>query len=355
AVALLSHAAQRPVNPPGLMPVWRKLGPKLLGRPARPALWVEVEPLEVPGPPHDPLNRGPTRTLALRKALVVSARPRGRPSACELTGTEAIGALLRHALRGTALEFIPSGNEAQAIEARLVRLARRCAQSTATRPIAVEAGGSILLGDARGVARYSGAAFARRPRRALCDPEAPDLGAAVTLGHELRCSPAQLECLVWTDVAGQAQLLTTDARGWFFRESVAAGDLEAHLEEAQRLLRTQPASALSVRVAEDVARTTLASAPAPAPTVTLSISGSLPHRLSVELDGERFGGAEALGWDAAASAVLSRWPPLVEGVIRVAAIDVAVNGLAASALERLYVRALVQRKLRTHMRLLSRT
>lgn len=355
ALSLVGHAWGSGVVPRGLAPVWRKVAPKLTKAPRHKTLWLEVEPRARPSQPADPLNRGPSRELGLAATLVVALRPRGRPTGRLLTAEQTTPLLLQEAVRGTALGFVPGDAEAQPLEARLLRIARRCKGVTAARPIAVQAGGAVFVVNPDGVERREGRVFARRPVRCALDAEAPDFGVEVTQGRDVRVGPNQVECLVWSDDGLRARVLTADSRGWVLREAVPIELVERHLTEAQQLLRAHPMSALSVRVAPSMSSLGLLRRDVLTPAVAVRVSGELPFRLELEVDGERFGARNRWGWKAAASAVLAHWPPGVMGEVHFQDIDVSIDGVRASGLWRLYVRSLARRRLSAHIESLSHT
>ncbi|MEW6433355.1 MAG: hypothetical protein AB1730_17765 [Myxococcota bacterium] len=354
ALALLGHLLGRPVAPPSAPGRWGKLVPHLVVAPERRTLLLDITPQDVPGPPFDPLNRGPERRLALSGALLVSLAPGRRPSAREVSAAVLPRLVLREALAGTHLDFVARGTEAQSLEARLTRLARRVRTQVPRRPMAVELGGEVLLVSADGVGRYREASFARRPVRCGFDPEAPDFGADATQGRDVPSSP-QLQCLAFTVDDATARLLTVDEEGWILRETVPLAHAEGWLDEAQALLRSEPQAALSVRAADAMMRAAMTRPGPAAPDVVVSLHGRLPFGLELELDGERYGGPGQLPWSAAALAVLSRWPLGVRGRVRFAAVDVWAGEEPASGLLRLYARSVAMRRLSSHIEVLTRT
>ncbi|MEW5738131.1 MAG: hypothetical protein AB1938_04360 [Myxococcota bacterium] len=354
ALALLGQVLGRPVAPAPAPPEWKKLAPRLLAPASRRTLVLDVAPLDVPGPPYDPLNRGEGRRLALSGGLLVSLKPRGRPSAREVRAVEVARLFLREALAGTQLDFVARGTEVQSLEARLTRLARRVRAQVPTRPMAVEVGGDVVVVAQDGFKQHPEPSFARRPVRCAFDPEAPDFGADATQGRDVPAGP-QLQCFAWCDDEKTARLLTTDDAGRVLRETVPLVHAEAWLSEAQALLRAEPQAALSVRAANGMTRAALALPPALAPDVVVALKGRLPFGLELELDGERYGGPSALPWSAAALTILSKWPPGVRGRICFAAVDVLAGEEPASGLLRLYARSLALRRLNTHIEALTRT
>lgn len=354
ALALLGHVLGRPVAPTPAPAEWKKLAPRLLAPAARRTLVLDVTPLDVPGPPYDPLNRGEGRRLALSGGLLVSLKPQRRPSAREVRAVEVPRLVLKESLAGTQLDFVARGAEAQSLEARLTRLARRVRAQVPARPLAVEVGGDVVVVSPDGFRQHSEPTFARRPVRCAFDPEAPDFGVDATQGREVRSSP-QLQCLAWSDDEKTARLLTTDEAGYVLRESVPLLHAEAYLSEAQALLRAEPQAALSVRATNGLTRAALTLPSTPAPNVVVTLQGRLPFGLELELDGERYGGPSLLSWHAAALAVLSRWPLGVRGRVCFAAVNVLTEDEPASGLLRLYARSLALRRLHTHIEALTRT
>lgn len=353
ALALLGHALGRPVAPPPAPERWTKLAPRLAEPPARRALVLDLVPLDIPGPPFDPLNRGPDRRLAFTGALLVSLAPGRRPSAREVRAGHLPRLVLSEALAGTQLDFVARGPDAQSLEARLTRLARRVRAQATRRPIAAEVGGDVLLVSADGFRRHGERQFARRPVRCAFDPEAPDFGVEATQGREVTSS-RELQCLAFTDDGLTAQLLTVDEAGSILREVVPLAWAEAWLAETQELLRAEQ-GALSVRAADGLTRAAMTVSEPGAPDVVVTLGGRLPFGLELEVDGERYGGRSPLPWSAAALAVLSRWPMGVRGRVRFAAVDVLSGDEPAVGLHRLYARSLALRRLNTHIERLTRT
>jgi hypothetical protein len=355
ALALLSNVVGRPVAPAPAPAQWRKLVPRLMDAPARRALVLDVVPLDVPGPPDDPLNRGEGRRLAMAGGLVVTLKPGARPSAREVRAVDVPRLVLRESLAGTQLDFVQRGTEAQSLEARLTRLARRARAQVPQRPFAVELGGEVLLVSGDRFRHFGEPTFARRPVRCAFDPEAPDFGVEVTQGREVPAG-RQLQCLAWTEDPSTARLLTTDEGGWVLREKVPLAHAEKWLTEAQELLRAEPPAALSVRATDALTRAALTARTPSAPEVVVTLRGRLPFGLELELDAERYGGPGQLPWSAAALAILSRWPLGVRGRVRFDAIDVTLlDGEPAGGLLRLYARSLAMRRLYTHIEALTRT
>lgn len=355
ALAVLSNVLGRPVAPPPAPAEWRKLVPRLMDTPARRVLVLDVSPLDVPGPPYDPLNRGEGRRLAMAGGLLVSLKPGARPSAREVRAVEVPRLVLKETLDGTQLDFVARGTEVQSLEARLTRLARRARAQVPHRPMAVELGGDVLVVSRQGFKHHAEPAFARRPVKCTFDPEAPDFGVDATQGRDVPSSP-QLQCLAWTDDDRTARLLTTDEAGWVLRETVPLAYAEKWLTEAQALLRAEPQAALSVRAANAMTRAALTVPTPAAPEVVVTLRGRLPFGLELELDGERYGGYGQLPWSAAALTILSRWPLGVRGRVRFDAIDVTLPGdEPVSGLMRLYARSLATRRLYTHIEALTRT
>lgn len=353
-LALLGNVLARPVAPPPAPREWAKLVPRLIEPSERRTLVFDLTPADVPGPPFDPLNRGPGRRLAIAGALLVSLAPGRRPSAREIRAVDVPRLVLTETLAGTHLEFVARGTEAQSLEARLTRLARRVRTQVPLRPVAIELGGDVLVVSAKGFRQHAEPTFARRPVRCAFDPEAPDFGVDASQGREVPSSP-QLQCLAFADDDGTTRLLTMDDAGWILRETVPQAWAEDWLTEAQQFLRAEPQAALSVRAANTLTRSSLTLHSAPAPDVIVTLRGQLPFGLELELDGERYGGRAELPWSAAALTVLSRWPLGVRGRVRFAAVDVTVGDEPVTGLLRLYARSLALRRLNTHIEALTRT
>ncbi|MBL8918654.1 MAG: hypothetical protein JNJ54_07340 [Myxococcaceae bacterium] len=358
ALTLVSHVLERPWVPASGAATWRRMTTRLTEPIARKSLVIKVTPRPLDGPPYDPLNRGRWRDVAFDKSLVISLRPRGRPSAREVEPHDLPLLVIRETLAGSAIDFAAHDTDAQSVEARLTRLARRVRATVPHgKTLAVELAGFVYSVDQQRMKKVPFECFARRPVKVVLDFEAPDLGAAASQSREVSGVPGQLQCLVWTGDDPIAHVLYLEETGLVFREEVPLVNVEAHVSEAQRLLRAGDACALAVRAADEAVMQALQTTGVP--DVALSISGNLPFDLEVELDGERYGGKSKLSWAAAALATTAKWPLGTRGRIVIEHLDITVGRGAderpPSGLERLVARALVLRRLDAHIRALTRT
>lgn len=358
ALTVISHVLERPWVPPGGHGTWRRLTTRLTEPVARRSLVIKVQPRPLDGPPYDPLNRGRWRDVAFDRSLVVSLRPRGRPSARDVEPHQLPVMVIRETLAGSAIDFAAHDTDSQSVEARLTRLARRVRATVPHgKTLAVELAGFVYLVSQERLKKVPFECFARRPLKVSLDFEAPDLGAPASQSREVPAVPGQIQSLVWSGEDSTAHVLYLDETGLIFREEVPLPNVEAHLSEAQRLLRAGTTCALAVRAADEAVMQALATTGVP--DVPLTIRGNLPFDLEVELDGERYGGKTKLSWAAAALATTAKWPLGTRGRIVVEALDITVGRGAderpPSGLERLVARALVLRKLDAHIRALTRT
>jgi hypothetical protein len=329
---------------------WRAVIARLGQARDRPTLLLAVEPSGSSGPPFDPLNRGPERAIGFPGALAVRMAPGRRPSGRVLTGEQAVARLVRETLAGHAVEVVPARTEAHPVAARLAQLGALVREGGRRAPVALEAGGEVLLVRRGRLRRFPLARFAARPRTFVPDPDAPDLALSpgerrpVGLG-----GPSVIECRAQLVDDLRAAVLYADSARGQLREIVFLADLEEHLREARTLLQAaDPAAVLAVRLSEDLepAIRRLGRAGTPLP---IAIRGRLPHDLQVEVGGERHGGSSATGWGHAARALLARWPKGGEARLAVSAVTVAAGGGRAGGLLALYARSAALRRLRVHL------
>jgi len=332
-------------------PPWRALAGRLAPRRERPTLLLVVEPAVPSGPPYDPLNRGPERLLGFPGALEVRLTPGRRPAARVLTGDEAVERLVAQALAGEAVEVVPSRAEAHPVAARLGQVAALLRERRAGVPVALEAGGRVLLPGPAGLRRFPLHRFLARPRAFVPDPDAPDLALAPGERRPAGLSGAGLvECRAALLDDQRASVLYQDAAHGWFREEVFLVELEEHLREVRAVLsQAAPDAVLAVRLSDGV-EPALRRVGRAGAAVPVAVRGQLPFDLQVEVGGERYGGTSGhLGWRAAALAVLSRWPRRGEGRLAVNAVTVQARGRRGVGLVALYARSVALRRLRRLM------
>jgi hypothetical protein len=347
ALSLLSAAALEAVLEHA-EPPWRALAGRLAPRRERPTLLLVVEPAIPSGPPFDPINRGPTRALGFPGALEVRLGPGRRPVGRVLTGDEAVDRLVREVLAGTAVEVVPSRSEAHPVAARLTQLAALVRDVPGRVPVALEAGGRVLLARGTTLRRFPLDRFLARPRTFLPDPDAPDLALAPGERRPVGLSSAGLvECRASLVDDQRAAVLYTDAAQGWFREVVFLSELEEHLRDARTVIQqAAPGAMLAVRLSDGVepALRRVGRAGSPVP---VAVRGQLPHDVQVEVGGERYGGTTgAAGWHEAAMAVLARWPRSGDGRLSVNAVTVQACGKRGVGLLALYARSVALRRLR---------
>ncbi|MFT3915748.1 MAG: hypothetical protein QM704_17035 [Anaeromyxobacteraceae bacterium] len=310
ALTVLAQAVPEPMveftEPP-----WRALVARLAQRRERGTLLLVVEPAVPSGPPFDPLNRGPARLLGFPGALAVTLAPGRRPSARVLTADQAVDRLVREALHGGAVEVVPARSEAHPVAARLAQLAALAREGAEPRavPVALEAGGRVLVPRGRTVRRYALDPFTVRPRAFLPDPDAPDLALAPGERRPFSLAgPSVIECRAQLVDELRAAVLYADAHRGVLRELVFVEELEEHLRESRAVLQqADPNTVLAVRLSEDVEPAVRRLARGAQP-VAVAVRGRLPHDLEVEVGGERYGGHSFLRWRHAAAALVDRWP-----------------------------------------------
>lgn len=351
ALSLLSAAALEPVLEHA-EPPWRALAGRLAQRRDRATLLLVVEPASPSGPPFDPINRGPGRAIGFPGALQVRLVPGRRPSGRVLTGDETLARLVREVLAGTAVEAVAARSEAQPVAVRLTQVATLVRDAGARNPVALEAGGRVVMPRDGRVFTYPLARFLGRPRVFIPDPDAPDLtlspGERRPVGIS---SPGVIECRASLLDDQRASVLYTDAqRGWF-REQVLLSELEEHLKDTRAVLQQADASAiLAVRLSEDVEPALRRVGRAGVP-VTVAVRGQFPHDLQMEVGGERFGGTTSgNSWSDGAVAVLSRWPRSGEARLSVNGLTVQCGGRRAVGLMALHARSVVLRRVRFFLR-----
>ncbi len=329
-------------------PPWRALAGRLAQRRERPTLLLVVEPAIPSGPPFDPLNRGPQRALGFPGALELRLGPGRRPVGRVLTGDEAVDRLVREVVAGAAVEVIPSRSEAHPVAARLTQLAALVRDVPGQVPVALEAGGRVLLPRPGRPRHFPLDRFLARPRTFVPDPDAPDLALAPGERRPVGLRAAGLvECRASLLDEARAAILYTDAAQGWFRETVFLAELEEHLRDARSLLLQASAGAmLAVRLSDGV-EPALRRTGRPGAPVAVAVRGQLPHDLQVEVGGERYGGTTgAEGWRSAARAVLARWPRGGEGRLSVNSVTIQAGGRRGAGLLALYARSVALRRLR---------
>jgi hypothetical protein len=335
----------------GLDATWREVGRQLV----RPREHSTLMVLVVsgggarPGPPMDLLNRGPERDLEFDGALAVLLVPGRRPSGSMLAAAETVQAVIRRAQAGASLEMLAASSAARPVAARLARIAALLRDPSMTGPVAIEAGGRVLVAHGTGTRTFPLERFATRPRVFTPDPDAPDISISTGERQSLRSrQPGVVQCRVVAVSAQAAALLYADDSGAHLREEVPLAELEERLRDAREIVRAAtPQAALAVGLSEDLEPAVRRAGP-PGERIEVVVSGALPF-VEVEIAGGRFGGASPLGWGAAAEALLASWPAGGEGMLGVSAVTATARGARLPPLLALYAGSLARRRLRTHL------
>ncbi len=333
---------------------WKALGDRLAKGTEKRTLLLAVEGAPAMGSPHDPLNRGPDRAFGFGDMLVVTLRPGGRPCARRLTPLKAVETLVTEASRGTLVDAVAVSGDATPATARLIRVANLARTTNVTAPLALEAGGQVLLLGPERVRRYPLRSFAARPRRCAPDPEAPDLSPWAE--DKITQSPFGgnqliITCHVSRIGDEQAAILYLDPQGYQLHEEVPLLGLEGYLNDAQNILRARPSPMLlmirySKEIEAAVGRYGLTGTEAKVP---FEVGGQLPFGLQVTMGGETFGTGAQLGWEAAAQSVLSAMPSGAHGLLCCKGVNVDIWGRPAVGLARLYARWTAWRRLKLHV------
>ncbi|HEX7487942.1 MAG TPA: hypothetical protein VF341_03505, partial [Anaeromyxobacteraceae bacterium] len=302
-----------------------------------------------PGPPLDLLNRGPARTLEFDGALSVLLAPGRRASGRMLAAEEAVRTVLMRAPGGASLEIVAAHTAARPVAARLAQIAALLRDPSLPGPIAVEAGGRVLIAHGRGVKCYPLARFAARPRVFTPDRDAPDISICTGERQGRRLHAAGVvQCRVVLWGPGRAALLYADGGGAHLREEVGLAELEERLSDSRLIMReSHPPAVLAVRLSDGF-ELVLRRAGPPGPRMEVAVRGALPF-VEVEIEGERFGGRAPLGWRAAAEALLARSPVGSDGLVAVRSVRVSAGGVGAGPLLSLYAASVARRRLRTHL------
>ncbi len=335
----------------GLDSTWREVG-RQLGRPREHATLMMVLVSgggARPGPPMDLLNRGPERALEFDGALAVLLVPGRRPSGSMLSAAEAVHAVIRRAQAGASLEMLAASSAARPVAARLARIAAMLRDPPVTGPVAIEAGGRVVVAHGPGTRTFPLARFAARPRVFTPDPGAPDISISTGERQGPRSRPpGVVQCRVVALNAHTAALLYADDAGAHLREEVPFSELEERMRDAREIVRAAtPPAALAVGLSEDLEPAVRRAGP-PGARLGVLVSGALPF-VEVEIAGERFGGASPLGWGAAAEALLARWPAGGEAMLGVSAVTATARGARLPPLLALYAGSVARRRLRTHL------
>jgi hypothetical protein len=234
------------------------------------------------------------------------------------------------------------------VAARLTQVAGLVRDASAGKPVALEAGGRVLMPRGGRVFRYPLDRFVSRPRTFVPDPDAPDL--ALSPGERRPvglASAGVVECRASLVDEDRASVLYTDVqRGWL-REVVFLSELEEHLKDSRAVLQqADPTALLALRLSDGVEPALRRVGRAGDP-VHVAVRGQYPHDLQAEIGGERFGGCTGgRSWREGARAVLAKWPRTGTGRISVNALTVQVGGRRAVGLLALYARSVVLRRLR---------
>ncbi|HWV37333.1 MAG TPA: hypothetical protein VN033_02535 [Vulgatibacter sp.] len=334
-----------------LGPFWLTVLARLAENRSKPVLLLEVDMADVEGPPHDPLNRGPSRVNALRDPLLVLLRPSGKPSARRLSPREAVFALVRHARAGDDVEVIGGSGTGQAAAARLERLAQLCASAQdQSLPVTLEVGGEVLLLEPAGRIRtFNLHGFAHRPRLCIPDPAAPDLAGSVGRQATTRRHGATVECEVMRLDDEHAALLYYDGKGRYLREVIPLGHLEDRVQEVQAILRlSSPPTFLTVRVADDLDSRRVAP-PADRP-LAVRVEGDAAWGLRFHLQDRAYGHEATLGWRDAAAWIVENTAAPLQVRLSFTFTGLRMAGKEANGFDLLYARSVVARRLRIHIR-----
>jgi len=348
--ALSVLAAAAPELAGALEPPWRAVAARLGERRDRPVLILVVEPARHTEPPFDPINRGPERSIGFPGALAVWLVPGRRPAGRVFTGEEAVERLIVAIRSGFTIEVIPARAEAHPVAARLAQISGLVRVTRRTIPVALEAGGRVLVPCGELLLQYSLDRYTFRPRVFVPDPDAPDLALAPGERRpKALSSPGIIECRAMLLDETRAAILYADAAGARMREVVFVGHLEEHLRSTRQLLQAiDPSAALAVHLSDDVEPAVRRGGPASAPLV-VAVRGRMPRGLEVEVDGERYGGASGRTWTSAARALIRAWPRSGEARIDVNSVTVAADGRRVDGLLALWARSAVLRRLRQHL------
>jgi hypothetical protein len=335
ALALLGEARGTKAAATGM---WIPLAAELAK--GRPFCALSIGARSLPGPPFDPLNRGPERELCVKDSLLVRSRPGRRPTAATLPGREAVLRLAAAAQRREHIEIFAQTPEAQPAVARLARIAALLSSGRAS---ACEVGGEILFAVNGRLRRTKPARFLSRPQFCLVDPEAPDLAFSPERPQDVRTAAAIVQCRV--ELRGEtAVLLYEDSRGARLRETVPLPSLEAYLEETQAMLRVlTPPCALAVRASHELEQA-VRTFTAPPRLATVVIAGTLPGPITIEISGRTFSGAG----DAAAMQISADWP-----VGKAGRVSTRFQPGRADPLLALYTRSSVLRRLQSRLARIS--
>jgi hypothetical protein len=352
--ALALRAAAQRTPPPGKSPLADLIEARLARSVQTRVFFLVVEHAVQPGPPFDPLNRGPERRLGLQSATAVWLRPGSRPSARRLRPQEAVPLLCRAALAGMEIEVVPLTAPAALAAARLLRVAAFARRGQAL-PVAIESGGEVLLGGKGRVRKFGLRRFGVRPVLCQVDPEAFDLALSPErAGRQMSglANPGLVESRVYQVSDALACVLTCDSAGRLLREEIRLAQVEDHLRELREVLRAAtPPAMLAVRLADQL-ETVLRMHQRLLPPLPIAVGGALPHGLWVEVAGERIDTALRGGWTSLAQAVLAQVQSGAEA--RISIERVAVTGPKGrellAPLFQIYARSLVLRRLAGYLR-----
>lgn len=362
AVVLVHRALGKSPFSPDVQGVWRAVAAHALrggdgGVPAASdTLLLGIRALDLEGGPGDPLNRGEQRLLGFEPGLRVRLRSDRRAAARKASAEELVRAVTSAPREGYVLEIHAETPQSQPAVSRLRRLAELAAHAHREGlPLAVQSGG-LLVRTHAGARAPSLAQFARRPVRVCVDSEGPDL-AVFKSPRRAYTPPHPEEVHVFLTLApaseGEAHacVLYTDSAGYHLRETVPLRWLDAHLDDAQTILRAGVSPLrLLLRADENVEEAVQRATTTELAPLELELHGELPFQVKVMLGGELFGAGGALGWEAAAQTVLSHWQPGLYARIRVNRVAVWVAGAPVQGLLALYVRSMAVRRLSAQMR-----
>lgn len=329
-----------------------------LEQPVRaPHVHVHVHARAVQGVPPDVLNRGPERASGLVGGAILSRAPGRRPRIVALGPRALVWRAVDAARAGHVVRVHAEDQPGQLVRARLERIVA-FVQRAGEASLALEHAGRVWT---RGALRSLGRAahwrdfpaghYSVRPRRALHDPEAPDLPRAVLAADRGPDGRLGVRPRVWLAVLPHSEthvsLCAEDTRGFVLRETVPYAELDALMAHTEAWLRAENRGTelARVRFEPDVMRKlerTRKDGPEP---VEVTVHGTLPFGLEVEIRGERFGGVQPLGWRAACEAVAASWPLESDGRIRITDVNLDDDVQNDDAMLVLYARSVVRRRL----------
>jgi hypothetical protein len=276
-------------------------------------------------------------------ALCITFGSNAQTLAVEKTDAKvAMERLLLESMHGSHVETLADLAHLRPLAARMTQLAQQQRDNAQT-PVAAEAWGRMFLCKRGRIYKYSPARFLVRPQKCL-------LSAAGTTAAPRMPGIRLIECNVSREGDKEARLTYRDGDSYQLSEVIPLEHLPEHLPETEALLRKGTTSCvLSISGARDLESMARRRFSELGKSVPVEVEGKFPFTLSLLTCQEQFLAGSELGWDAAALAILSTWPPEALGRIAVSGIEVAVDGIGAVGLMKLYLRSLVLRKLWAHI------